>query len=558
MKVNHRLLSGKFLFSCLFATIFLCQFPQPTVSSAQVIDPIEPTHLGSLLTAKFGTMHDQTVPEVWEHSADYVTAHQQAQPPTTPGPIERAFGAFTVKNANDTDGDGLVDTDDDDVRAVGQNNRDEVDLIKFEIVLPENLNALSTIRLSSYGPVSTSWPGGAPCVVFWKHSTKTEKFGNGNTITLNSGTKGQTVEVWGEMTGQSTAIGGWYVMCTYVQRDGIGKNAHTLQSKYDRIEVTSIWAEALGTRASRQEVQIVEKPCPIEIVVPWVAGINMNPGDWVVIYDDRTGTDPAVFDTAIQCVMRRIVRATVHFNFPDMSVVEFSDPLPAWVDPGDAFTEGLSPEVDAEPLTEVFQDDSCFCHIGANRYRVFPTWGIESPFRALPEGIAVTSLSNGHVPGFDITRQLFVRSRQTTTIGVLRPPGKNWPNGTELPNDDPSQVSEDVEPENSTDRLISYDAPGWPQLPLDFDLRMEARWNFVEFSRVRLDGFYPEGNEIDGSRCSPNLKWHAVLDVVPQYDAVLELPFWKKTEGNGFLDIWLNRVVIGTHLPDSDILELEQ
>ena len=115
------------------AAIFFGAIQQATVSFAQTPDPGDATHNGTLLKAHFGTNHDQTVPEFWEYAEDYVKSHPVTSPPTIPGPIDRAFGAFTVKNENDTDGDGIVDKDDNDVIAVGQNDRDEVDLIKFEI-----------------------------------------------------------------------------------------------------------------------------------------------------------------------------------------------------------------------------------------------------------------------------------------------------------------------------------------------------------------------------------------------------------------------------------------
>ncbi len=514
-------------------------------SFAEDIDLVDPVHNGSLLTADFGTNHDQTVPEVWEYAGDYVQAHAQANPPTIPGPIDRAFGAFTVKNENNTDGDLLVDNyvgelddslSENNVIATGTNNRDEVDLIKFDIKLPKNLSALKTITLSSHGS------GDNPCVVFWKHKTKTEKYGDGTQVKLNSGTEGQKVTVWGEMPSQSPAIAGWHVKCSYVEKLNLTKASPILVKEYDKIAVTSIWAESAGSRSGRHEIQIVNKLSPLEIVVPWIGGIRMNPGDWVVIYDDHNAPGPAVSDTATQCVMLRVADAYPEPQTGDFACVEFDSPLPAWVDPNDSFTDGLIAETDEPDTIEAFTDRSSFCHIGIARDRPHPRWGNELVFRPLPYGIAVTKMSNGKLPKFDITQQLFGRIRITNSIGLSpRQPkgGPDWPKGDEEANDDAAvridpdtgQVvpywdpvkgdtgDQDCDPRYASDRFVYVDQVGRGGGPDAIIVRYEQRGNFRTFCRVRLDGVWPGEFDIDGSRCSAKLNWHVVVDVVPEAEA---------------------------------------
>ncbi len=60
----HSQLCGTFSFRCILVlgAIFIGSIQQPAVSFAQVEDPGDAVHNGSLLTADFGTNHDQRFP----------------------------------------------------------------------------------------------------------------------------------------------------------------------------------------------------------------------------------------------------------------------------------------------------------------------------------------------------------------------------------------------------------------------------------------------------------------------------------------------------------------
>ncbi len=63
---------GTFSYRCILAlaAYFICLNGQTIASFAEDLDLVDPVHRGSLLTADFGTNHDQTVPEVWEYAGD--------------------------------------------------------------------------------------------------------------------------------------------------------------------------------------------------------------------------------------------------------------------------------------------------------------------------------------------------------------------------------------------------------------------------------------------------------------------------------------------------------
>ncbi len=87
-----------------------------------------------------------------------------------------------------------------------------------------------------------------------------------------------------------------------------------------------------------------------------------------------------------------------------------------------------------------------------------------------------------------------------------------FPPGDELVNDDPSQSGETNVPDTNG-QLFAHDAPGlrsWRASPAEDQLFY--RYNFLEFTRVRFDDVQPQGGEkdnpkVDGSRCTPKVKW---------------------------------------------------
>jgi len=87
-----------------------------------------------------------------------------------------------------------------------------------------------------------------------------------------------------------------------------------------------------------------------------------------------------------------------------------------------------------------------------------------------------------------------------------------FPPGDELVNDDKSQAGETNVPD-ANGQLFAHDAPGlrsWRASPAEDQLFY--RYNFLEFTRVRFDDVQPQGGEkddpkVDGSRCTPKVKW---------------------------------------------------
>jgi len=87
-----------------------------------------------------------------------------------------------------------------------------------------------------------------------------------------------------------------------------------------------------------------------------------------------------------------------------------------------------------------------------------------------------------------------------------------FPPEDELVNDDKSQAGETNVPD-ANGQLFAHDAPGlrsWRASPAEDQLFY--RYNFLEFTRVRFDDVQPQGGEkddpkVDGSRCTPKVKW---------------------------------------------------
>ncbi len=421
-----------------------------------------------------------------------------------------------------------------------------------------NPGATSKITLVSLGS------NGNSCVVFWKFKTKTQKYGTGETVSFTNPAPGTVIHVWCEMPTQSPAIAGWHVSCWYEEYFDFGGLGWVwLVLEYDRIAVTSIWAESNGAHSGRKQTPIVGKLSNRVIAVSMVGGIHMNVGDWVVIYDDNNIFNPFEFDSDRR-VMLRVNSSTPNTTigeWGEFQNIGFAEDLPAWLNDRDTFTDGLVREVDELGLISEFGSDVGSCHIGAARIRIFPTWGVELPFRLLPEGIAVTKMSTGNFPLFDITRQMMLRTLYTADGNYQGSAGDdNWPDGDEEPNDDSTPAfftnDEDVIPTSPTDRIVAYDSPGFfsrPSASPAID-RAEKRGDFYEFCRVRLDNIRPKDNNVEGSRCSGKVKWHVVVDVVPVRPAN---KLWRRTTLLDFLErVATNEVIIGTHLGEQRIMEI--
>jgi hypothetical protein len=114
---------------------------------------------------------------------------------------------------------------------------------------------------------------------------------------------------------------------------------------------------------------------------------------------------------------------------------------------------------------------------------------------------------------FDITRQIHFHDRCVPRNANPNtfPNIENWPNRVELPNDDRRNIDESDRP-SAQNHMYSIDTPSFA----------EGGWggntfliisdnNFLEFMRVRFDGTKPEGETVQGSRCSDYFPWHAAF-----------------------------------------------
>jgi hypothetical protein len=139
-------------------------------------------------------------------------------------------------------------------------------------------------------------------------------------------------------------------------------------------------------------------------------------------------------------------------------------------------------------------------------------FGIGFEFQVLPEDL-------GNPPGvrFDITRQ-------AAAVGWFRTgPHEQWRQMSwldsdskginyqmpvnDVPNDDQvgrPNFDHDVVPNEGL--IQSIDGPG--QINDGVNSEVVVRYNFYEYVRVRFDSVRPDGNSLDGSRCSPKYPWY--------------------------------------------------
>ena len=150
---------------------------------------------------------------------------------------------------------------------------------------------------------------------------------------------------------------------------------------------------------------------------------------------------------------------------------------------------------------------------------------------------------------FDLARSRKNRGWfQTTTdaMPVLDQDGEvPWNVLWEKPNDDPHDDDESDQV-NASGRMYVIDAPGFrTPLPVGEDRRLWNKQNFIEFARVRFDGWRPSGNQTQGSRASPNYQWHS--EVAAIWDAALSE--WRRTTaaegGNNTLGTVPGHIEIG-------------
>ena len=135
---------------------------------------------------------------------------------------------------------------------------------------------------------------------------------------------------------------------------------------------------------------------------------------------------------------------------------------------------------------------------------------MEMEFTVYPPGI-----SNIPKVVFDITRQVGGKSWKRVGNTWTETLSRTLPSNDEEPNDDNSQEDEDNVPRN--DHIYSIDAPSivTPNNEADADERV-SRFNFFEFVRVIIKQgatFQNQNGLVEGSRCSPKIKWHSRIRV---------------------------------------------
>ena len=162
---------------------------------------------------------------------------------------ETTVGAFTVANLNDTDGDGTVDSGDNDVRPSLDPetglivNQSEVDLMRLIIDRPVNYVMGERVNLFSLSPNT----------VFWKHFYKGELAG---AITFAAGD--QTKEIWVEQKNYSQAVRDISIMASY-------------RGTTDLVKATAVWAKQTNQIYDRKNVDYTTTPITDEVftTAPW-------------------------------------------------------------------------------------------------------------------------------------------------------------------------------------------------------------------------------------------------------------------------------------------------
>ena len=125
-------------------------------------------------------------------------------------------------------------------------------------------------------------------------------------------------------------------------------------------------------------------------------------------------------------------------------------------------------------------------------------------FTVYPSGIG-----NEEGVYFDITRQVHYRDRGFWMKDANG--NEAWPTHVEQPNDDTHNDDESEKP-SANDHMYVMDAPGFREDGWDGGIYywIVSDNNFLEFMRVSFDK-KPEGETVQGSRCSDYYPWHAAL-----------------------------------------------
>ena len=183
--------------------------------------------------------------------------------PAIPEAKEETQGAFTVANLNDTDGDGVIDNQDQTVMANGAGTTNEVDLMKLVISKPANAPAGSTLTLTV---VSGS-------VAFWQSPTKGTAlpWGGGYTIAADAIPEGGKT-IWVEATAASSALRAIVLKLTYSAAPGVE----------DIVKATGIWAIQTNFITSQAATTTAAGSTGNQLKVVSAAGFAVD--NWVHVF----------------------------------------------------------------------------------------------------------------------------------------------------------------------------------------------------------------------------------------------------------------------------------
>lgn len=309
------------------------------------------------------------------------------------------LGAFTVANLNDTDGDGIVDKDDANVKGT-KKGRDEVDLMRL-VLLPQKPDGMNKINV-------TLVKGKAR---FWLHSHKEKEVD----IIANGFTPGGG-HLWVEATDHSGEVGDIEIKVEY---KGIAKT----------VRATAVWAKQTDVRYKNDETYPVKA------------------------WDD--------FPTA--GLIHTFLQSAEHFGLTYRN--------------------------------KKMKDN--FRNVIAIQYSLLPK-GIET-YKGLVR--------------FDISRRVHFKdvTKQMDKKDVIH--SRTFPEMNEEPNDD----SHNDDESDTTDkgRMYVLDAvEGGDRVNNAGFISLISHSTFQEFIRVRFDAIRPEGNNINGSRCSDLYEWHVRQHII--------------------------------------------
>jgi len=175
----------------------------------------------------------------------------------------------------------------------------------------------------------------------------------------------------------------------------------------------------------------------------------------------------------------------------------------------------LSADVDSKTMQDSFKNDwgSRLGLVGAETGAPMTRNAMEMEFTVSPSGM-------NEQPGvrFDISRSVEWKNWSTTAGTRTLQNSIPFNAFKDNPNDDDFSTDESNIPKN--DHIYVIDGPGWRN-NIANSARLELRFNFVEFVRVKINGSkFANTNgtdaapNVEGSRASPLTQWYARLDLI--------------------------------------------